>query len=143
MDSLFWSKVHGGTTHFPIALLIASALFDLAGYALNREPHSRDLHAASFYALLLGALASFAAVLSGLIITHWETLGGGQLGKHHLYVWPGFALLVGLAVWRLVVRGQASRRAFGIYLGVLIVTAVLMTAAGYWGGEMMLGGAGA
>jgi uncharacterized membrane protein len=119
MDSLFWAKVHGGTTHFPIALLIASALFDLAGYALNRESHSRDLHAASFYALILGAVASFAAVLSGLIITHWETLGGGLLGKHHL----------------------ASRRTFGIYLGVLLVTAVLMTVAGYWGGEMMLGGA--
>ncbi len=140
MNSLFWAKVHGGTTHFPIALLIASVLFDLAGYALNREPHSRDLHAASFYALLLGALGSFAAVLSGLMITGWDGFGSGLLAKHHYFVWPAFTLIVGLAVWRLVVRTGASRRAFAVYLTVLAVAAAFMSAAGYWGGEMMLSG---
>ncbi len=139
MDSTFWFKVHGGTTHFPIALLIASMLFDLAGYALNREPHTRELHVASFYALLLGALASFAAILSGLMITRWDMFGSGLLAKHHFFLWPAFALLVGLAAWRLVVRDKASRRAFAVYLMISIITAVLMTAAGYWGGEMILG----
>ena len=140
MDGSFWVKVHGGTTHFPIALIIASILFDLIGYALQREPHSRDLHMAAFYALLLGALASFAAVLSGLIISNWQVFGDGTLAKHHDFLWPAFGLIVGLAVWRLIVRQSASRRAYAVYLACSAVTAVLMTAAGYWGGELVLGG---
>ena len=139
MDSSLFIKMHGGVTHFPIALIVASVLFDLIGYLLNREPHSRDLHAAAFYALMLGALASFAAVLSGLLIANWEVFGSGSLGKHHLFLWPAFALMVGLAAWRLVVRFGASRRAYAVYIGVSVLTAGLMGIAGYWGGEMLLG----
>jgi uncharacterized membrane protein len=140
LNGSFWVKVHGGTTHFPIALIIASMLFDLVGYALNREPYSRDLHMAAFYSLLLGALASFAAMLSGLIISQWQVFGEGTLAKHHDFVWPAFALIVGLAVWRVVIRERASRRAYAAYLACSIVAAVLMATAGYWGGEMLLGG---
>jgi len=140
VSSKFWANIHGGSTHFPIALIIASVLFDLIGYALNREPHSKDLHVAAFYALMLGALASFVAVLSGLIISGWHVHGGGLLGKHHLFVWPAFGLIVALAVWRLVVRQQASRGAYGMYLVVSMAAAVVMAIAGYWGGELQGGG---
>lgn len=140
MNSKFWANIHGGSTHFPIALIIASALFDIAGYVRNREPQSRDLYAASFYALALGALASFVAVLSGLIISGWHFAGAGLLGKHHLFVWPAFGLIVALAVWRLVVRQQASRHAYGAYLAVSLAGAALMALAGYWGGELQGGG---
>lgn len=140
MSSKFWANIHGGSTHFPIALIIASVLFDLIGYVLNRQPHSKDLHAAAFYALLLGALASFIAVLSGLMISGWHFAGAGLLAKHHLYVWPAFGLIVALAVWRLVVKQQASRYAYGMYLVVSGVAAVLMALAGYWGGELQGGG---
>lgn len=139
MNNSLWARMHGGVTHFPIAMLIASMLFDLIGYGLNREPVSRDLHAASFYALMLGALASFAAVLSGLLLSRFEVFGSGSLGKHHTFLWPAFALLIGLAVWRLIVRDRASRRAFACYLAVSIVATVLMSGAGYWGGELMMG----
>ena len=140
MTTSFWAKVHGGTTHFPIALLIASLLFDLMGFAFPRRPESRDLHAAAFYALLLGALASFAAAVSGLAVSGWRTGGGGALGRHHLFVWPAFGLIVGLSVWRLVVRDRASRLGYGLYLIVSFIGATLMAAAGYWGGEMLLAG---
>jgi len=140
VSSKFWANIHGGSTHFPIALIIAAVLFDVAGYALNRQPHSKDLHAAAFYALLLGAAASFVAVLSGLIISGWHVHGGGLLGKHHLFVWPAFGLIVALAVWRLVVRQQASRGAYGMYLVVSMTAAVVMAIAGYWGGELQGGG---
>lgn len=140
MNSKFWVNIHGGSTHFPIALIIASVLFDSAGYALNREPQSRDLHIAAFYALLLGAAASFVAVLSGLIISGWHFAGEGMLAKHHLYVWPAFGLIVALAVWRLVARQQGSRHAYGAYLVVSLAGAALMALAGYWGGELQGGG---
>lgn len=137
----FWGNVHGGSTHFPIALLVSSFLFDAAAFGLHRrEAISRDLHVAAFYALLLGALASLVAVLSGLMISDWKFTGSGDLAKHHLFVWPAFGLIVALAIWRLVVRDKASRPAYGGYLAVSLVATGLMLAAGYWGGELGMGG---
>lgn len=137
--SKLWANLHGGSTHFPIALMIASFLFDAAGYFV-REPHKRDLHVAGFYALLLGALATFVATVSGLAISAWQFFGQGTLGTHHDFVWPAFGLMIALAVWRLVVRETSSRPAFAAYLACAAVTAGVMAAAGYWGGEMLLGG---
>lgn len=53
--SHFWMYVYGGSTHFPIALLFSSMLFDLIGYSAHPKPVGRDLHTAAFFALLLGA----------------------------------------------------------------------------------------
>ncbi len=132
-----WANLHGGSTHFPIALMIASVIFDALAYFLRREPAKRDLHAAGFYSLLLGAAATLVAGLSGMVISAWQFFGTGLLAKHHDFVWPAFGLMIGLAVWRLVVRTEASRPAFGIYLVVAAMTAGLMAAAGYYGGEML------
>ena len=143
MDNSLWVKMHGGTTHFPIALAMASALFDLAGSLLpDNESKSRraGLRAAGYYALLLATLGSFGAVLSGLVISRGQLWGRGNLAHHHTYLWPAFGLLTGLAVWRLVVGSHASNRGFSIYLGAVLVTAALMGAAGYWGGELLLNG---
>ncbi len=116
--------------------MIASVLFDALAY-VGREPYKRDLHVAGFYTLLLGALASLAAVLSGLMISAWMFFGSGTLAKHHDFVWPAFGLMIGLAVWRLVVREEATRPAFGIYLVLAAVTAGLMVAAGFYGGQLL------
>jgi len=32
MNPTFWARLHGGATHFPIALLMASVVFDHAGF---------------------------------------------------------------------------------------------------------------
>ncbi len=133
----FWVVVHGGTTHFPIGLLIASLLFDLIGYFLKNEKTRIELHIASYYALILGALGSFGAVLSGVMLTQWQLMGTGKLLLHHEFVWPSFGLIVALAVWRLIVREKASRASFGIYLILAVITTILMSAAGYWGGELL------
>ena len=143
MYDSFWARIHGGTTHFPIALLIASVLFDLAGFFVPDQPggaRRAGLHAAGYYALLLGALGSLGAVASGLVLTQGGMWGHGDLGRHHRCVWPAFGLLITLAVWRLAVRDRASRRAFAIYLAAALVATGLMSAAGYWGGELLLNG---
>ncbi len=143
MDNSFWARMHGGTTHFPVALMMASVAFDTAGFLLKTNPpspRSAGLHAAGFYALLLGALGSLGAVVSGLMLTRGDVWGRGNLQRHHLFLWPAFALLIALAVWRLAVRDRASRRAFGIYLTASLATAGLIGAAGYWGGELLLNG---
>jgi uncharacterized membrane protein len=143
MDNSLWVKMHGGTTHFPIALVMASALFDLAGLMVpeNSDKSRRaGFRAAGFYSLILGGLGALGAVVSGLVISHGELWGRGNLAHHHTFLWPAFGLLTGLAVWRLVVGNQASHRAFRIYLAIARVTAAFMGAAGYWGGELLLKG---
>src|ERR1051325_3997551 len=141
MDNSLWVKMHGGATHFPIALVMASTLCDLAGllFPENREKsRSASFRATGFYTLMLGALGSFGAVLSGLVISHGEIGGDGNLARHHTFLWPAFGLLLALAVWRLVVGNEASPRAFKVYLAASVVTCGLMGAAGYWGGELLL-----
>jgi uncharacterized membrane protein len=138
MDPTFWPKVHGAAVHFPLALALGSGLFDAAAFAVNARPVARDLRAAGYWMILLGALGSVPAVVSGLFMTKGSFLGHGALRMHHLFVWPAFTLLVALATWRVCIGQQAARKTTAAYLvGVGIGTA-LMTAAGYWGGELMI-----
>jgi uncharacterized membrane protein len=136
-DSSFWDRLHGGSTHLPIALAIASTLFDGCACLMKNENLRRGLHSAGFYALLLGTLGAFPAVISGLILTRWDIAGTGATLFHHYFVWPSFALLIALSVWRLIVRTNISPGILYIYLAVMILTAVLVSVAGFWGGEML------
>jgi uncharacterized membrane protein len=131
--------MHGGATHFPIALLIVSVLFDHAGFWWQNNPRRRDFVIVGFFSIMIAAVASFGAVLSGLALSHGKLLGTGAMSMHHWFVWPAFSALVGLAVWRLVVRDRASRRALASYLVLATATALAMIIGGFWGGEMVLG----
>jgi len=138
MDATIWTKAHGATTHFPLALALGSGALDAAGFALAGRPIVRDLHAAGYWTMLGGALGSVPAVFSGLLMTKGSVLGHGALRLHHLFVWPAFALLVALATWRLLVGRRATRPVFAGYLIVVGIATALMSAAGYWGGELMI-----
>jgi len=143
MSNALWAKMHGGTTHFPIALIMASALFDMAGLFFPDNPDKTrrsSFQAAGFYTIILGTLGALGAVGSGLVMSKGQLLGQGNLARHHAFLWPAFGLLVSLAIWRMVVRDRASARAFKVYLAGSMLTAVLMSAAGYWGGELLLNG---
>lgn len=132
--------MHGGSTHFPIALVLTSLLLDFAGCVLPFAHRRRELHAAGFYLIVLAALSSFGAVLSGLVISKWVVMGTGLTAKHHMFVWPSFTLMMALAAWRIVVGMETSRKAFAVYLGAMVMTSALIVMAGYWGGEMVMGG---
>ena len=143
MTNDLWAKMHGGSTHLPIALVMSSMVFDLAGVLLPDNPgktRRAGLLAAGFYTIVLGALGAFGAVASGLVLSHGQLWGRGNLARHHVFLWPAFGLLIGLAVWRLVVRDRASPLGFRMYLAGSMLTAGLMAAAGYWGGELLLKG---
>ena len=139
MNPTFWARMHGGATHFPIALLMVSVVFDHAGFWWRDELRRREFHSFGFYSLLIAAAASPVAVLSGIALSKGILLGTGMLALHHYFIWPAFGLLIGLGVWRLVMRERASRRASGCYLALASLTLVAMMSAGYWGGEMIIG----
>ena len=139
MNQTLWARMHGGATHFPIALLLVSVLFDQAGFWWRNEVRRREFRAVGFYSLLIAAAAAPFAVFSGIALSKGKLMGSGAMLLHHLFIWPAFTLLVGLAVWRLVVRERASRRASRGYLILATITAAAMMGAGYWGGEMIIG----
>jgi len=133
-----WAKIHGAATHLPLALAGCSWLFDAAGFALARRSTGPQLNVVGYWTMLLAGLGTFPAVASGLLLTKGEVLGRDLVLFHHLFVWPAFALLVGLATWRAIVGATAAPRVFGYYLAVGFIAAVLVAGAGYWGGEMLL-----
>jgi uncharacterized membrane protein len=139
IDSSLWPKLHGASVHFPIALGMAAALFDGLGVVWPKTSHRKEqLHAAGYFAIILGALGTFPAVLSGLFMTKGVVMGHDALLFHHLFVWPAFALMVGLGVWRFLAGEHASSRTFAAYLTVQFLAAALLAGAGYWGGELIL-----
>jgi uncharacterized membrane protein len=81
----------------------------------------------------------FCRRFSGLALSKWKTGGSGLVWRHHLFVWPTFALIVALGTWRFLVGSDISRRASWLYLGVMIVACALISVAGFFGGEMLLG----
>ncbi|MDP9290746.1 MAG: hypothetical protein M3O82_00115 [Verrucomicrobiota bacterium] len=113
--------------------------FDMLGCVWPEETRRRELRAVGYYLIILAALSSFGAVLSGLVISKWALIGTGLTAKHHLFVWPSFALMIALSVWRLLVGDRTSRRGFVAYLIAMVFTSVLIAIAGYWGGEMLIG----
>jgi uncharacterized membrane protein len=138
MDSLFWAKLHGATTHFPIACALCSCACDAVGLAFAQRPGARDLRAVGYWTMIAAALGTFPAVVSGLVMTRGSVLGHGAMRWHHLFVWPAFGLLIALAVWRVVVGTNATRSMLIGYLALAVVAGGLVSAAGYWGGELML-----
>jgi len=135
-----WEQLHGAMTHFPIALLLFSALCDFASVLFGRFAFATGLRRVSLFGLAVSAAASIVAVVSGIALTKGNMWGSGELGWHHRFIWPAFGLLILLAVWRVIVRDQMSRTGFFLYLFLMFLTSGLVAAAGYFGGELVLGG---
>lgn len=124
-------------THFPIALVFVALLLDAAAFFVRSPGLRRDLGAAGFYAVILAALGGLGGVITGLGLCHWRFFGEGLLGSHHLFVWPGFGLLIIGAVWRIFMKPGTSGKGMAAYLCLMTLAAVAMGLSGYYGGEMV------
>jgi uncharacterized membrane protein len=138
MNPGLWAKVHGATVHFPIALVLCSGVLDVIGFVFPDAAARRGLHAAGFWTIILGAAGTVPAVLSGLVMSKGVLLGHDSLRLHHLFAWPAFALIAGVATWRAMASDFAARKAPAGYLVAAGLAAVLVMAAGYYGGELLL-----
>ncbi len=139
MKSEDWAKIHGATVHFPIALILCSGALDVLGFFFPVPAIRRGLHAAGYWTMILGAAGTVPAVVSGLVMSRGVMLGHDTLRLHHLFAWPAFGLIVGLATWRALSGDFTARSAPAGYLVAASFAAILVMAAGYYGGEMMLG----
>lgn len=138
MSPTFWRQIHGGSTHLPIVLLLASAAFDFVAWRSRDEGLRYGLHTAGFGSAVVGMLGGMAAAAAGLVMTHGRMLGGGYEKAHHLFVWPALALSVVLVGWRALKGGRTPRHGLGVYLSGTAAASMLMLGAGYSGGEMLL-----
>lgn len=139
MNALFWQRFHGGSTHFPIVLLMMSVVFDFAGWRWRDESLKRGLQLAGLGSAVVGVLGGVGAVISGLVLSRGQVLGSGYERFHHLFVWPAFGISVALVAWRVLKRGGVFGRVPVIYITGMALASGLMMGAGYWGGEMLLG----
>jgi uncharacterized membrane protein len=139
MNSLFWERAHGSLTHLPIAFIFAAALFDALAFIRPHSAMGGEFKAIGYWLVILGAVGCFGAVLSGLVLAKGIIGGTGTVLRHHYFVWPAFTVIVGLATWRFLVGRNSSRRGSTLYLAVMLVACSLIGAAGFFGGEMLLG----
>jgi uncharacterized membrane protein len=130
--------MHGGATHFPIVLTLAALACAAAARAIRDDSRRREWHRGGLWALWLAALGSVTAAGSGLILSKWAAIGSGALMRHHLFVWPGSIVLVGLAIWRLRSPVLGTGRREAIYLTLLALAALCMLIGGFFGGELLL-----
>ncbi len=138
MTDDWWSRLHGASTHLPVALVPVAACFEALALFVRGDELRRRLRASAGLLLPLAALGAVASVISGLGTAHGEILGSGSLRMHHLFVWPAFGLLIALAVGRMLLGPDASVRAIWVYRLALGLNVILILAAGYWGGELVL-----
>ncbi len=133
-----WTHLHPMLVHFPIALLLVGFLTDVAGLIIKREFLSQT----AFYLLILGALGTIAALMSG------EQAGEGiaeqgmlkqAIERHEeaaeLTVW-----LVGItAVIRTIL--VLLKRYSGIFKAVVLflffASVVSVGRTGYYGGKLV------
>ena len=137
MDTIFWQRLHGGSTHLPVVLLPLSVIFDFVGLRMRDAAARRAFHSAGVALAFTGVLGGCAAVIAGLAMTQGNMLGSGEEKMHHLFVWPGFIISILLVAGRLFLRRQLSPSSLRTYLVGMGVASALMLGAGYWGGEML------
>ncbi len=138
MDNTLWAKLHGASVHFPIALILCSWALDALGLFPAVAAVKRGLHSAGYWTMLLGALGTVPAVVTGMLMTNGVLLGHDALRLHHLFAWPAFGMAVGLATWRALSSGAPGERPPLAYLAAVGLASALVLGAGYWGGEMIL-----
>ena len=104
---------HPFILHYPIAFLTLSPLCDLAALCLRRK----EWHHLAYGLIVLGALASCAAVLSGNAAAdgHWEGPAAAEVSAHEdLATWT-LLLALGIVLGRLPLHLRGRLRGWLLY----------------------------
>ena len=128
---------HPMVVHFPVALVVTSALTLPAARLLRQERHAATLAVVGTWNLCLGALAALFALATGLaaVLDLHVGLAAHQAISLHLK-WAIFTTLalVLLAVWRGAGVAQESRPSWA-FIVILVAVAAALIVTGYRGGE--------
>lgn len=118
--------------HFPIALFLSGVAFDLVAHWTKR----RSLADAAYYNLLVSAISTFPALVTGVLA--WQFQLEGQKLKGILLLHLIFACVSSASIWLVwwlhfrARRHAASLPSYGLAIEVLAVGVVALT--GHLGG---------
>lgn len=117
---------HPALVHFPVALLIVAALFEVVG----RKKKDDGLHSASVLCNGVGLIGSLFAAISGVIA--WLRLG---------YVLEGTLLIHLVLAVLSTIAGVVAYvyRSKPAYVVIITISAILVGTAGHFGGELVFG----
>jgi uncharacterized membrane protein len=126
--------LHPLAVHFPLALWLTSALFDLLAWRRNEPLYRR----AAYWLVglgLLGAVLSIALGWVDLLAQESAGVGAGLVLRHRLHSSAAYAatLVYGLNCgW----RWRTANRLSATLLTLSLAGAVLVAIAGYLGGDL-------
>jgi uncharacterized membrane protein len=119
---------HVVLVHFPIALFMTAVAFDLIARSTKR-PEFAD---ASYYNLIVAAIATLPVVATGLLAWHFQLAGQKLRGilLLHLELAAASVLLIWLVLWlqARARRSAGTRSRYELPIEVLAVAAVAVTA---------------
>lgn len=140
-------EFHIASAHFPIALLMSNAFFDVAGRLL-KKPVFRTV---SYWIHLLGVIAAVVTLILGafgnpfledvgLLGNPLRDYGNKMTQKAVQHSWFGiasFLLFATLAVWRVKRKDEFLKTETVVYLFVTGVGVALLGLTGYLGSHVL------
>ena len=127
--------IHPLVVHFPIALWLAAALFDVLAW---RRPDRFALHEAAYWLIGLGALGGLVSIAAGwmdLLNLEAQGVGTGVLTRHwthSMIAYVATALFLGVFAWRWRTGNVPSFWLLCITVGAALMVAI----TGYLGGDI-------
>lgn len=139
----FVGRIHPVLVHFPIALLLAAALFEILHALFRRRSQDSATHRispAGRACLVLGVLAAAAAAWSGWTREDLEPITGSVAPLIPIHRWLGIAALCAASVALvLAIPARTHLRFARAYRVVLVLAAATVGVAGHYGGSITWG----
>lgn len=140
-------EIHMASAHFPIGLLMSSALFDVLGRWLKKP----EFRITSYWIHLFGVVAGMGTLFLGLIGNpfledtgwiplFWKDYGNPMTDKMARHAWVGLSSLLIfalLALWRVRKHDEFTNGQAVVYWAVTLVSVGLLGLAGYLGAHVM------
>ena len=127
---------HPMLVHFPIALLFASVLFDVASTAFTRD----SLREAALWLLGLGILGGIvAAIAGGQAEGAAEKAGVAEalIETHETLAYMTLGIMTVLFLYRPLLRNRFSMKALVAYFMIATVGLIAVSATGHTGGNLV------
>lgn len=135
---VFLGRLHPLVVHFPIGLILAGAGFELVQW-LRRRPLPSDV---GRFCLGVGLVSGVMAVCLGTLNADHQNITGESaaiLEWHRYSAWALLGVAAGALFTGRVMRAHAGNGWGGAYAGLVLASALLVSATGHFGGQLVYG----
>lgn len=135
---VFLGRLHPLVVHFPIGLILAGAGFELVQW-LRRRPLPSDV---GRFCLGVGLVSGAIAVWLGTLNAGQQSITGESaaiLDWHRYSAWALLAVAAVALFTGRVMRARSGDGLGGAYVGLVLASALLVSATGHFGGQLVYG----